>query len=844
MLAADDSIVSASSAVEAMLGYCAKDIIGLKLYDFYEVTENNDHGQSLGVPSALAIKILNQNGHLVPARLSEQVLHDGEIQRKIVIVRTIVEHQKHIENAYMNEAFVNASYDGYWDWYIQDDYEYMSPRFWQILGFDHTEKKHHPSEWMGLIFKEDLTSTLENFDKHVATRGEHPFYQEVRYQHKDGSTVYIICRGQVIKWSEVGEPIRMIGAHTDITEQKKIEAALKAIEERFDVAVHGSSFGLWDWQIATGTVYWSPRFLEILGINDPDFTPTFEEFNRRLHEDERDWVLHQLNEEHLKNHNTYELEYRFLHEDGHYVWLHCRGQATWNEENTPVRMAGTIDDITQAKELEKLRAQTEVEFRIIVENSPMGMAIVSPHAKWLRINSKLSEILGFSESDLVNTDFREITHYDDIIETERLFSELKFGKRDSFQLEKRYGTKDGSWIWALTAVSAVSDEMGEIKHFIVHIDDITDRKKSQLALRDALNFQKLIFDSNPDFLFVKDDQFKIRECNPAFMELYPPEMHDKIIGYTTLESYDEEEANEFLENDRLAFKNGSSNTLETINFPNGDLKTLSTKKIRFSDVEGKNYILGLSRDVTEREALIRQLKRSNEELDEFAYIASHDLKEPLRGIHTHTQFLDRNLKDKLDDDSIRRLDRVKALTQHMEKLVSDLLYFSRVGRSEEAITEHDLQALIKDVVASIPQLEEDSVDVTIKPDMPTMECDGARVREVFRNLVTNAVKYNDSSQKAIEIGCIHQRINQRDDYVFYVRDNGIGIDPIFHSEIFHIFRRLHKKDAFGGGTGSGLTFVKKILDRQGGSIWVESDKGKGSTFYFRLSAKNIRKDDE
>ncbi len=131
--------------------------------------------------------------------------------------------QKLRESETIREEFVNASYDGYWDWHLQDNYEYMSSRFWEIFGVDPKTKKHHASEWKSLIFPEDEAVAMKTFQKHVQSHGKHPYAQEVRYRHQDGSTVTVLCRGKVIEWNEDGQPIRMIGSHTDVTAFKQIE---------------------------------------------------------------------------------------------------------------------------------------------------------------------------------------------------------------------------------------------------------------------------------------------------------------------------------------------------------------------------------------------------------------------------------------------------------------------------------------------------------------------------------------------------------------------------------------------------------------------------------------------
>lgn len=132
--------------------------------------------------------------------------------------KKLVELTERIVDAeYDFKTAMEKSNDGWWDWYIKDDYEYMSPRFWEILGYDYTTKKSHPSEWQSIIFPEDLSIVLENFDKHIKSKGKIPFFQEVRYRHKNGSTVWVCCQGKVVEWDADDNPVRMIGTHTDLT---------------------------------------------------------------------------------------------------------------------------------------------------------------------------------------------------------------------------------------------------------------------------------------------------------------------------------------------------------------------------------------------------------------------------------------------------------------------------------------------------------------------------------------------------------------------------------------------------------------------------------------------------
>jgi len=233
------------------------------------------------------------------------------------------------------------------------------------------------------------------------------------------------------------------------------------------------------------------------------------------------------------------------------------------------------------------------------------------------------------------------------------------------------------------------------------------------------------------------------------------------------------------------------------------------------------------------------LERSNHELDDFAYIASHDLKEPLRGLHNHAQFLLEDNKEKLDEESGRRLERLIYLSERMERLVNDLLYYSRIGRQELAVQKTDINAVIDDIRSTLDMfLADRSARIEAPRILPTISCDKTRITEVFRNLITNAVKYNDNAEKTVEIGFLKSATapdGSQHENVFSVKDNGRGIAPEFHQDIFRMFKRL--QEGTGGkeeGTGVGLTFVKKIVERHGGKIWLESDIGKGTTFYFTM----------
>ena len=238
------------------------------------------------------------------------------------------------------------------------------------------------------------------------------------------------------------------------------------------------------------------------------------------------------------------------------------------------------------------------------------------------------------------------------------------------------------------------------------------------------------------------------------------------------------------------------------------------------------------------------LARSNEELDTFAYVAGHDLKEPLRGIHKYAQQLMEAVPG--NDEEKRKLDGLMRLTLRMDSLLDSLLLFSRVGREELMLEAVDLNELLADAREMIgSRISDDKTLISAPRSLPQIMCDRVRVREVLVNLLSNALKYNDKTAKRVEVGYVGaEEIPLRSAFpssadkqtVYFVRDNGIGIAARHFDEVFKMFKRLHGREEYGGGSGAGLAIVRKLVERHRGQVWLESVPGEGSTFFFTLSS--------
>jgi PAS domain S-box-containing protein len=248
-----------------------------------------------------------------------------------------------------------------------------------------------------------------------------------------------------------------------------------------------------------------------------------------------------------------------------------------------------------------------------------------------------------------------------------------------------------------------------------------------------------------------------------------------------------------------------------------------------------HHVLEFS-DITEfrhaREELVRrtkELSRSNQELEQFAYVASHDLQEPLRMVASYTQLIAQRYQGKLDSDADEFIAYAVDGATRMQAIINDLLVLSRVGTRNTAFARVDSKAALDKALANLRLIIGETGANIVCGCLPALYADGSQLTQLFQNLIGNALKFRGDLSPCVEIDAERQD----EEWVFHVRDNGIGIAPEYFERIFLMFQRLHSKREYPG-TGIGLTICKKIVERHGGRIWIESEQGKGTTFYFSI----------
>ena len=249
------------------------------------------------------------------------------------------------------------------------------------------------------------------------------------------------------------------------------------------------------------------------------------------------------------------------------------------------------------------------------------------------------------------------------------------------------------------------------------------------------------------------------------------------------------------------------------------------------EYKGRPAILGNAVDITEQKQAEEELRKINEELKNFVHVVSHDLKTPIISIQGFSSRLLKNYQEKLGEKGRVYLEHIKTSGRRMEVLVSDLLTLSKIGRVVSNLKDISSHEIVRNLTSDLQdRVKEKGIEFVVAHNLPTISCDGERIYQVFQNLLVNAIKFmGDTENPQIEIGYA----DKGDFHQFSVRDNGIGIDPKYHRRIFDMFHRL-KKIEDEEGTGLGLAIVDRIVTDHDGKVWVESEKGKGATFYFTL----------
>lgn len=413
-----------------------------------------------------------------------------------------------------------------------------------------------------------------------------------------------------------------------------------------------------------------------------------------------------------------------------------------------------------------------------------------------------------------------------------------------FEENRHWVRKDGTKFWANVVITPLLEPVDH-QGFVAVIRDITGRKEIDEQLATSQAMFKALFEQAPDAIIAVDRRGRMVQTNRRVQEMF---------GYTAEELVNQ--SIELLVPERfrqLHVHQRDDYMGKPRSRPMGGAVDLMAKRKDGSEipvdimlspvlVPGGSVVISVVRDITERKVAERELKdraeqlaHSNKELEQFAYVASHDLQEPLRAVATSCQIMQKRLAGKFDDDTNEYIQFAIDGSKRMQELISDLLTYSRASRGRKQSQLVDLALVLERVLQNLGTQVETTKAVITHTALPAVHGDFGQLVQLFQNLISNAMKFHGGEAPKVHLSVVELP----DKWIFAVKDNGIGIQPQYLEKIFVIFQRLHRREEYPG-TGIGLAICKKIVENHGGKIWVEAVVGSGSTFYFTIPQTEIK----
>ena len=555
-------------------------------------------------------------------------------------------------------------------------------------------------------------------------------------------------------------------------------------------------------------------------------------------------------------------------------WVQINSSIVKNIDGKRIFAHGIVRDITQEKINQEIFNEQKKELNIIVDNSSLGIALTQ-QGKIIKTNKAIQEALCYTEEELNKLNVKDISLPEDYDKSFEYMRKLNSGEIEHFSMHKRYKTKRGKIIWARTSVAGVRDENGQIKYQVALIEDLTEELKKG-ALLEALNslmasilgktsiheiaweitkntIGLLGFEDCVIYLLNKETNLlsqiaafgNLKSSNSTVIDQIEIPLGQGIVGTVAKTGIpeiieDTSKDSRYIIDDKIRYSEisvpiiaegeiigviDSEHTSKNF-FTIDHLKTLQTIA-GLAATQLKNALSLELKQKAEKEnaLLLKDLRKSNQELNDFAHVVSHDLKSPLRSMNALITWMQEDYSDYLKEVNDTHFEMLIKKIDKMDHLINGILKYASVDKVQKQVKNINLNTIVQDILETI--FIPSHIKIEIKKELPIVKGDKFRLQQLFQNLISNAIKYNDKEEGLVQIDCVS------DDgfWKFCVQDNGIGIDEKYFKKIFKIFQILEEGE---NSTGVGLSIVKKIIEFYNGKITLESSKGTGTIFNFTL----------
>ncbi|MFI5172147.1 MAG: PAS domain S-box protein [Chitinophagales bacterium] len=695
----------------------------------------------------------------------------------------------------------------------------------KITGYKKADLIKMDSGW-GVIHEDDVARVMDQLSK-INSGESNVIDFEIRIKTRTGGIKIVSFDSSIDK---VKGLIYTIGR--DVTELRHQQNYFDQSEFRlqffFDHALDGMSI------IVDGKYHLvNKAFLNIFG---------YESEKEIIGKDFIDFIDPEVREKVvniLENHSTQLYNSKIIRKDGSLRNVEITGR-TVVYQNQLVRIS-VWRDLDERKKLQDRINESEERFKAVFQNSSLGILLADYNGNIIDANHTVIERLGFTESEFKKMNLVDIVYDDSRGTAINTFSELIKGAVARTYTEKKLKKKNGNLTWSRITCNLMRVSESQ-KLVLALIEDIDTQKRSEKALIESEEKFRAVYESSPMGILITKAPGIIYDLNPAFAEMMgytEDELKGKNLLDIThpsdyqktkkwLEKIYSKEIYNYISEKRYLRKDGTEFWAKAVVSTMNDISDEVTTVSIVENIERKKR----TEDALEQKN--RELTQINQELEHFAYVASHDLQEPLRTITSFIQILERRYIKKLDEDAGQFMSYVVEGAKRMQTLIHDLLEYSRINRFNTGYEKVDLNEIFNTINRVLKDKIESNDALILAENLPTVYGSRLQLTQVFQNLVDNAIKFRAKKRKPEIIISVND-IGDKWELTF--KDNGIGISQEYFQRIFVIFQRLHTPDEYTG-TGIGLAICKKIIERHGGEIWVNSKAEKGSEFHFTI-AKNI-----
>lgn len=720
----------------------------------------------------------------------------------------------------------DAAGDGIWDWDLATDAVWYSPGWQTMLGFSPGEVPPHLDFWYSRVHPEDLPLAQAALQAHFS--GERPFYEcEHRVRAKSGEWLWILDRGRVVAWDAEGRPRRMIGTHVDVTARKRMEEELAESRLQLDAILDNAPVGV---LLVDGdrvirrvnkavTATFQHRMEDIVGssariIYGDD--RVFEDIGRRAYP-------------RMLSGGQFDEEVAMRRADG--AGIRCRLIGRPVKAGDPARgYVWVVEDVTVRWRAEQALNDRAGFQRVLLDTVPVPIFVQDVMGHYVDANSAFERWMGIDRQALFGRTVSDLAP-PPVAEADEAVDRALLADQMPQSYETQLRCADGTLREVLFSKAVYCRTGGKPAGIVGAVMDISERKHAEQALLERQQlFEQIFVASCAVKLLIDPADGRIVDANPAAAQFYGHpldrlrSMRIQDINVAPRAEVERElrqahnaERKQFQFRHRLA---------------SGEVRDVEVY-ISNIVVHGRTLLMSLIHDITERciaeEALrgkTRELERSNAELEAFAYVASHDLRQPLRVISSYLTLLERGMGKSLDDEARECIDFARDGAQRMDRLIVDLLEYSRVGRKAKPFRPVPLDEPLRLALLNLEVAVQDAgATVTVEGPgggaLPAVAGDDNELMRLFQNLIGNAVKYREPGRPpVVRVTVALNRQGGAPAVCVDIRDNGIGIAAEDRDRVFGIFQRLHRRDEYEG-TGVGLAVCKKVVEHHGGRLWVE-----------------------